>query len=515
MYLVSSQQMRDIDEKAIVEWQIPELILMENAGISVVKVLKEKIPDLLEKNVTILVGNGNNGGDGLVIARHLYNMGVSVKVFTVMEKPFTTSAQANLSILEKCKVKIYRIDGENSLHLFKANLNYADVVIDAILGLGGNRPVSQMIDQVLNIINKRRCLKVAVDLPTGLNADTGEIWGNCMMADYTVTLALPKRGQFLGQGLAMCGELIVGDIGLPRDVYDGERLDVQIITEDYLATSLSNRERTSHKGTFGHLLVAGGSVGMSGAMVLVSGGALRSGVGKVTCAVPEKIALPVTINLPEAMVYPLPDRGEGKLTTEGMAQLQELLAGKEAMVIGPGLGCEFYMGELFDTLLRQVTCPLVIDADGLNVLANQMGLLSRVQGSVVLTPHPGEMAKLTGLSVAQVQSDRLTVAQDFARKHQVWVVLKGANTIIAAPEGQIWVNTMDSPALAVAGSGDILAGMIGAFLAQGFGPSEACCIAVNLHGRAGVAIAGTKGEISSKAGDIIDTIPEIIRGVLK
>lgn len=514
MKLVTAAQMKAIDSRAIHEWQIPELILMENAGLAVVGVLKDKFPDLTKMNVTIVAGSGNNGGDGLVIARHLYNMGVAVKVFLLTERDHTESARVNLAILEKMAVKLYRIDNENSLHLFKATLNYTDIVIDAILGTGVNRPVSDMVSQVLGIINKRSCVKVAVDLPTGLNADTGEIWGSVLKADLTVTLALPKRGLLLNDGLSAAGEVIVADIGIPQAVVDAEAVGCTLLDAHYLESVLRPRERDSHKGRYGHLLTIGGSLGMSGGIALANNGALRAGAGVLTCAVPEKIYLPVAVQAPEVMVHPLPDAGTGFLHAEGMPQLLALLKDKDAVVIGPGLGHQPGMTELLAEIVQSVTCPLVIDADGLNLLAGHLDILDKASQPIIITPHPGEMARLTGMTTAQIQSSRLTVAQDFARAHGVWVVLKGAYTVIASPEGELWVNEIDSPALAMAGSGDVLSGILGALAAQGYAPSEVCTAAVNLHGQAGVLLQETVGAVSSRSGDLMEAITNIIRGVL-
>lgn len=514
MKLVTAAQMKAIDSRAIHQWQIPELILMENAGLAVVGVLKEKFPDLRERNVTIVAGSGNNGGDGLVIARHLYNMGVAVKVFLLAEKEYTESARINLQILEKMAVKLYRIDNENSLHLFKATLNYTDIVIDAILGTGVNRPVSDTVAQVLGIINKRSCYKVAVDLPTGLNADSGEIWGSVLQADYTLTLALPKRGLLQNEGLWASGEVICVDIGIPQAVVDEENVGCTLLDEQYLHTVLRPRERDSHKGRYGHLLTIGGSLGMSGSIALANNGALRSGAGVVSCAVPEKIYLPVAVQAPEVMVHPLSDGGTGHLHKEGMAQLKSLLAGKDAVVIGPGLGHEPGMEELLAEVVQSVTCPLIIDADGLNLLVGHLDILDKADKPIILTPHPGEMARLTGMTTEQIQSSRLTIAQDFARAHQAWVILKGAYTVIASPEGELWVNQMDSPALAMAGSGDVLSGILGALAAQGYTLAEVCTAAVNLHGQAGIMLAESVGAVSSKSGDLMEAITKTIRGVL-
>lgn len=514
MKLVTGEQMKAIDSRAIHEWQIPELILMENAGLAVVSVLKDKFPQLEDLNVTIVAGSGNNGGDGLVVARHLYNMGVAVKVFLIAERDFTESAQVNLQILERMAVRMYRIENENSLHLFKATLNYTDVVVDAILGTGVNRPISDTIAQVLSIINKRGCGKVAIDLPTGLNADTGESWGSVLEADYTVALALPKRGQLQNDGLRVCGELIVADIGIPQAVVEAEDIGCQLLKKTYLAQVLKPRIRESHKGTYGHLLTIGGSLGMSGSITLTNNGALRSGAGVVSCAVPENIYLPVAVQTPEAMVHPLADSGTGYLHRSCIEQLKALLNAKDAVVIGPGLGRAPESVEVLIEVLKMATCPVIIDADGLNLLAGRLEVLGKLQVPVILTPHPGEMAQLTGMNTAQIQSNRLTTAQSFAKTYGVWLILKGAHTVIASPEGQLWVNDVDSPALAAAGSGDVLSGILGALAAQGYTMEEVCTAGVNLHGQAGVLLAETVGAVSSRSGDLIEAITQIIRGVL-
>ena len=263
-----------------------------------------------------------------------------------------------------------------------------------------------------------------------------------------------------------------------------------------------------------HLLTIGGSLGMSGGIALANNGALRAGVGVLTCAVPEKIYLPVAVQAPEVMVHPLPDAGTGFLHAEGMPQLLTLMKDKDAVVIGPGLGHQPGMTELLAEIVQSVTCPLVIDADGLNLLAGHLDILDKASQPIIITPHPGEMARLTGMTTAQIQSSRLTVAQDFARAHGVWVVLKGAYTVIASPEGELWVNEIDSPALAMAGSGDVLSGILGALAAQGYAPSEVCTAAVNLHGQAGVLLQETVGAVSSRSGDLMEAITNIIRGVL-
>lgn len=506
MYLVTAEQMRQIDRAATEELGIPEMVLMENAGRAIVDFLREQFPDLAEKSVTIVAGSGNNGGDGLVAARYLHGMGVAVKVFLLAERELSPSAKQNYEILAKLPVKLYQLDSENSMHLLKVTVNYSDILIDALLGTGISRDVSGRAEQIIDIANRRSCLKVAVDVPSGLNSDTGEVWGRCLKADYTVTLAQPKRGQMLNKGIRYCGQVVVKDIGIPQELYQAVGLNCQIIDDSFLAVCRQPRSRASHKGTYGHLLAVGGAIGMSGALTLTAQAALRAGVGLLSCAVPDGVQLHVAVNVPEAMVQPL--SGGQHFDEASIEPLKELLRGKKAVVAGPGMSGPL-TGALIAEILQNSRCAMVIDADGLNASAQWLDKLPEAKGPVVLTPHPGEMARLTGLETGYIQNHRLAVAQQFAEQYKVWLVLKGANTVIATPEGKLYMNVTDSPALAVAGSGDVLSGIIGAFLAQGLQPDEACCCAVYLHGLAGQQVAETVGEVSSKAGDIIEAIPII------
>ncbi|MBR5317981.1 MAG: NAD(P)H-hydrate dehydratase [Peptococcaceae bacterium] len=510
MYLVTAEQMRQVDRMTIHELGIPEMVLMENAGKAVVDFLKEQFDDLQQKTITVVAGAGNNGGDALVAARYLHKLGVQVKVFIHAERELSPSAKQNYDILSRLPVKLYWLDSENSMHLLKVTVNYSDILIDGLLGTGVNRDVAGRAEQIIDIANRRSCVKVAIDVPSGLNSDSGEIWGRCLKADYTVALAQPKRGHMLNKGIKYCGQVVVKDIGIPEEIYEKLHLNCQIVDDSFLKACTEPRNRTSHKGTFGHLLTVGGSMGMSGAVTLASQAAFRTGVGLVSCAVPEAVQLHVAVNVPEAMVQPLP--GGNQFGLESIEPLQELLRGKKAVVAGPGMGTGEAVGTMIGEILQTSRCPVVIDADGLNTADVWMEQLEEAKGPVILTPHPGEMARLTGLETSYIQNHRLAVAQEFAEKNKVWLVLKGANTIVAAPDGRLYMNLTDSPALAVAGSGDVLAGMIGALLAQGMPPSDACCCAVYLHGLAGRHVAETIGEVSSKASDIIHSIPIVLKG---
>ena len=509
MYLVTAEQMRQVDRKTIEELGIPEIVLMENAGKAIVSFLQDTFEDLKEKSITILAGAGNNGGDGLVAARYLHQLGVPVKVFLLAEKALSPSTQKNYDILSRLPVKLYQLDSENSMHLFKVTVNYSDILIDAMLGTGISREVTGRIEQVIDIINRRSCVKVAVDVPSGLNSDTGEVWGRCVNADYTVALAQPKCGHYMNKGLSHCGKVVVKEIGIPSEIYQELNLNCKLVDASCLDACKKARERESHKGMYGHMLALGGSVGMSGAITLVAQAALRSGVGLVSCAVPEQIQLHVAVNVPEAMVYPL--AGTGSFAEMAVDELPQLLQGKQAVVVGPGMGATEVTGMLMMELLQSCNCSIVADADALNTAEYWIDDVKNSKAQVIMTPHPGEMARLTGLDTGYIQMHRLEVAQSFAQEHGVWLVLKGANTIVATPDGRLHMNITDSPALAMAGSGDVLSGIIGAFLAQGMEPDAACCAAVYLHGCAGQQIASEIGEISSKAGDIIAMLPTVFR----
>ncbi|MBQ2035465.1 MAG: NAD(P)H-hydrate epimerase, partial [Peptococcaceae bacterium] len=343
MYLVTAEQMRQADRMTIQELGIPEMVLMENAGKAVVEFLQETFTDLTEKAITIVAGAGNNGGDALVAARYLHLLGVPVKVFIYADRELSPSAKQNYEILSRLPVKMYWLDSENSMHLLKVTVNYSDIFIDGLLGTGVNRDVSGQMEQIIDIANRRSCVKVAIDVPSGLNSDTGEIWGRCLKADYTVALAQPKRGHMLNKGMKYCGQVVVKKIGIPNEIYEKLNLNCQIIDENCLKPCKEPRNRSSHKGSFGHLLAVGGSMGMSGAMTLTAQAALRSGVGLVSCAVPESVQLHVAVNVPEAMVQPMPEGS--RFSMAAIEPMQELLRGKKAVVAGPGMGTGEATGE--------------------------------------------------------------------------------------------------------------------------------------------------------------------------
>lgn len=500
MYVATGAEMRAIDRAATDEWLVPEIVLMENAAASAVQELIKIVPDIFTKKVLILAGTGNNGGDGLAIARDLHNKGVTVKVFLVGTNNLSKQAQENLAMLEKLPVKLYRLNNEKSTQLLQATLNYEDIVIDAIYGTGLNRALPELVQKVINLVNKRDFLRIAIDIPSGLHSDNGEIMGAVFQADYTLALALPKLGFFVGEGAECTGEIRVCDINISPETIASIGVKCRSIDADYLPTHLKPRLVKGHKGNYGHLLLIAGSLGMSGAAVLAANAAWRSGVGLVSVLVEENIQAIVALGTSESMV---------KVRNE---DLSVDLVGKTAVVIGPGIGTESAQKELVRQVLEKSKVPVLLDADALSIIAEEPELLTIGDCEKILTPHPGEMARLCQVSSKEIQNNRLEYARDFAVRYNVWVVLKGNKTVIANPNGEIWFNTVDSSALSVAGSGDVLSGIIGAHLAQKYTIEESCLLGVNIHGRAGVRVAETIGVVSSKAQDIIDNIAPVIRG---
>lgn len=511
MFVVTGKEMAAIDKKAIEEWNIPELILMENAGLRVVEEIKECFSDLAQLKVIIIAGKGNNGGDGLVIARHLVNQGADVKIFTLGKKNYKGAALVNYELAQKLPIKWQSIENENNLHLLRLSLHYTDLVIDALFGTGFRGSVQGLAQRVIEIINESDCPTLAVDIPSGLDADTGKVTGPCMMADTTVTFQLPKIGLIVQPGCNFVGKLKVVDISIPKQLIEDFNLNKYLIDEKMVFNIIPRRKKDSHKGNYGHLLIIGGSQGMMGAVNLAARGAFALGAGLVTALVPRSIQPTLAGSLPELITKPAMETSIGTLGLISEGDISEVLPQKSAIVFGPGLGKNNEIQELLGVFLQKAKVPVVIDADGLNALAERLDILANAKVPVILTPHPGEMGRLLQEPIGSIQEDRLEKAGFLAQMYGVWVVLKGYRTVIAGPQGEIYINPTGSPALATAGTGDVLAGMIGALLGQVEDIGQALCAAVYLHGSAGEKVAEEIGEISSKAGDVVAALSQIIK----
>jgi len=509
MKIVTAQQIKNIDRRAITDFGIPGTVLMENAAAAVMTAMEKFFDGLLGVRVGILCGKGNNGGDGLALARRLRISGVPVRVALLASfGAVKGDAKVNLSILRKMDVEIVQNASPRSLADVIA---WSDVLVDAVLGVGLSTPLKGAYARAVEMINTSGNPVVAIDIPTGIDADTGAVMGAAVRADLTVTMAFLKRGLVLYPGAGYAGTVRVADIGIPSEVAEKEHISVSLLDKDSVWGVISSRLPDAHKGDFGHLMVVAGSPGKAGAAIMAARGALRTGAGLVSVATPNNLVPIIQAQIAEAMCLPSAESIEGTLGIGSEEELLKAMGTKSACVIGPGLSTHYETVRAVRNLIKRLTIPAVIDADGLNALAGFTDILKKVKAPVVLTPHPGEMGRLMGISTDDIQKDRVDVASEFARKYNVTVVLKGAATVVATPHGWVFINSTGNPGMASGGTGDVLSGMIGSFLAQGYSASQAACLGVYLHGLAGDLAAREKGEIAMIAGDLIDKIPQALK----
>jgi NAD(P)H-hydrate epimerase len=510
MHIVTAEEMRRLDADAQTTYGIPVTVLMEQAGMGVVREMERRFGDPAGRVIVVLAGKGHNGGDGLVAARHLIQRGAYVRVFLTFPADASRGeARVQTQIARNVGAQLLDPSGYDRAR-FRAALQEADLVIDALVGTGLSAPISGLAAELIADLNASDKPVIAVDIPSGISADTGEALGAAVRAALTVTFALPKRGHFLPPGSDHTGELRVVDIGIPRRAVERAALPLSVFTKKDATAVVPTRPREGHKGTFGHVLVVAGSVGKSGAAILASRAALRAGAGLTTLACPESVLRAGEDKPAEIMTLPLPESGEHALSARSLDLL--FAASKQATVaaIGPGLSTLPDTQAAIRELVTRLSLPMVIDADGLNALADHLEPLKRPHPPMILTPHPGEMGRLTRLGSREVQRRRIDLAIEFAKTHQVVLVLKGARTVVASPDGRATLNPTGNSGMATAGTGDVLTGMIAALLAQGLAPADAARLGVYLHGAAGDLIAGERGERGMMAGDVIDRIPSAL-----
>lgn len=512
MKIVKVQEMKDIDQKASFDFGIPSIILMENAGLRTVEAVEDILGSCLGKKVSVLAGKGNNGGDGMVVSRHLINAGAEVDTFLLgVENDLTPDALTNYQILKRMKARIYSLQDEDGLDQYMLSILSADLVVDAIYGIGLKGGVNEFESRVINILNWSRCPVVAVDIPSGVEADTGRVHGAAVQATHTVTFALPKLGLLLKPGQGYVGSLSVADISIPSPLLIDPALKHNLINEKLIQSLLKKRDPAGHKGTYGHAMVIGGSLGMSGAVMMSSFAALRCGAGLVTAAVPESLVPVIDSALLEVMTTPLAESGECTIALEALPAIENLLGTASVCAVGPGMSRYTEARTIIGFILENSGIPLVIDADALNALQGDTGILKKRQVPLVLTPHPGEMSRLTGKSIEEIQSRRIEFAREFAGEHGLTLVLKGHNTVVATSAGDVYINMTGNPGMATAGSGDVLTGIITALIAQGHNPQQAAVAGVYLHGLAGDQAALDKGERGLVATDLIQYLPQVIK----
>jgi ADP-dependent NAD(P)H-hydrate dehydratase / NAD(P)H-hydrate epimerase len=493
--VLTAAQMREADRRTI-EGGVPGATLMDQAGAAVARVVRERYP--APRRIAVLCGKGNNGGDGFAAARHLRDR--QPEVFLIgRREDVAGDAAAHLGRLEAAGLAVREIPDDGAWQAAREEVGHAGLVIDALLGTGLREAASGLTGRVIaEVARWVTAPVVAVDIASGLSSDTGAVPGPALRADVTVTFAAPKHGHVLPPGCDRTGELIVADIGIAV-----EATALGLVQAADAARAYPPRHPDAHKGDFGHVLAVAGSVGKSGAAVLCGTAALRAGAGLVTVASPAAVQAVVAAARAELMTDPLP--------AEPLARCLELAAGCDAVVLGPGLGGD--AAALARGLAEAVTAPLVIDADGLNALSPASAHPWTGGRATVLTPHPGEMGRLLGLATTDVQADRLAAARALAAATGAVVVLKGQRTVVARPDGFAAVNPTGNPGLAKGGTGDVLAGVVGALLARGCDAWTAAVAAVFVHGRAGDLAAARTGVESLLAGDVVEALGEAIRSV--
>jgi NAD(P)H-hydrate epimerase len=502
--------MREADRRTIDDIGIPSLVLMENAGRQAVAAMEAMYADLSDRQVGILCGRGNNGGDGFVVARTLAQRGVDVSVFLLGRvAEVKGDARTNLEILGRLGITVVEVADSQAWELHFSEVSDCDLIVDAIFGTGLNAPVSGLIESVIADINTSGIAVVAIDLPSGLSADSHEPIGPSIEANLTVTLAAPKLPLVLPPAETKAGDIVIADIGIPSDVIDnvdGPRID--LLTRASMREFVTPRTADSHKGDYGRVLLVCGSRGKTGAAHLSALGALRSGAGLVTVATPAS-CLPIVATMgAEYMTEGLRETADG-IDAESVEQVIELA--RDVVGIGPGLGQAPATQEFVRQIVDRATSPLVIDADGLNAFAGDPDrLMGREGREVIITPHPGEMARLVGMSTDEVQASRLEIARNFAVAHHVYVVLKGHRTLIATPDEKVFINPTGNPGMATGGTGDVLTGMVAAWLAQLLDAEAACKLAVYLHGMAGDLAEADEGEVGMTSADLAAHIGDAV-----
>jgi len=510
MKIVSAAEMREIDRVTSERFGVPSLTLMENAGSAVAEFALQNFPDA--QHISVVCGKGNNGGDGFVAARKLHEAGRDVSVL-LLASPSDLRGDA-AEMFKRMGLAPELASTSSDLVNAQVKLREADLLIDAILGTGFRPPVNGLYAEAIAAINATEAPVIAVDISSGADADAmGPQAGAIARADAVVTFTAPRPAHVFGD--LTDGPTVALPIGSP-DAAISSDLHLNLITAQEVARLVGPRPRDANKGSFGHVLVIGGSLGKAGAAAMAGMSALRVGAGLSTVAPPKSVLATVAGFYPEIMTEPCEETESGTISLRALeyAHVDNLVKGKTVLAVGPGISRHEETAEFVRTVVGKYPMPMVLDADGLNAFDGSAEKLSGGGRALVITPHPGEMARLTGLSIPEVQRDRISIARSFAREHQLIVVLKGHRTLIAQPDGEVWVNTTGNPGMATGGTGDVLTGMVAGMIAQH--PQQvidAVTTAVHLHGLAGDIACETTGEHSLVATDLIKALPEAFQRV--
>lgn len=527
MKALTAAQMREADRLTTERYGIPGLQLMENAGTAIAELLRERFADLASRKIIVMCGKGNNGGDGLVVAHVLKGFGAEPHVY-LFANPSSMEGDAaeNLKDWQRATGELRVVTSEAEWESARTVLGEADLIVDALLGTGLRGPVEGLLATVIDDVNAARRqsrgkkIVVAVDMPSGLASDMQDFGGPVVDADFTVTLTAPKVGQLVLPHSPCCGELLVRQIGTPPEMLESDpHLKIHWIEPGEFRSLPLRRAPDSNKGTYGHALVVAGSVGKSGAAVLAARGALRSGAGLVTAATPDEAQPVVAGGLAEIMTVPLAstDAGTASLRNLDYGRFAEMVRGKTVLAVGPGLSTHSETQEFIRQIVGSTELPIILDADGLNAYTGLADSLNeRKSAAIAITPHPGEMARLLGITSKDVQARRLDIALEAAGRWRAHVILKGFHTILATPSGQAYINTTGNAGMATGGTGDVLTGILAGLTAQ-FGVEDwarLLSLGVYLHGLAGDIAASRVGEAPLIASDVIEALPEAYARVM-
>jgi hydroxyethylthiazole kinase-like uncharacterized protein yjeF len=513
MIIVTCAQMRAIEKYAMSEG-MSSLRLMENAGSAAAHFIRETV-QLSGKRCAVLCGHGNNGGDGFVVARRLIEANAKVYVILADGFPKTNEAYEMFERLNSLNSMNIEIIDHPQLIACKNLLRHSDIIIDALYGTGFHGAIeNELIAELVSTVNESQAKVFALDMPSGASADTGEVGGVCINADITVTFSSPKVGQYIFPAADYCGRIAAVNIGIPESAYSMFDNSVELLEKRMISEMLPVRAKDSNKGNYGRVFCLCGSLGMAGAAYLAASGALRCGAGLITVGVPKSVYCPVASKLDECMVYPLEETANGALSYSALDKILELSGSANVLLIGCGLSRDVQTQQLVRKIVADAECTIILDADGINAFEGHIDLLRTSKAELILTPHPGEMSRLCGKTISQVQSSRLDTAREFAVQNGVTLVLKGANTIVAAKDGRAFINPTGNPGMAKGGSGDILAGMTAAFAAQGISPEKSACCGVFIHGSAGDNAAEKYSQYGMIPTDMLREIPQIFREML-
>ena len=532
MKLPNAAEMRGLDQSAINEYHIPGIVLMENEGLGTVRMMEEELGSPAHSFALIFIGPGNNGGDGLVIGRHLHQRGCKpIFFFLVSPDTLKGDAAANMTIVRKLRLPYHIIDSEARVQtlpvLYKQIVSrrkpcYANV--DALFGTGLTRAVADQYAETIHFINSSEAVRgipvVAVDIPSGMDSDNGKVLGSCVRANYTATYGCAKPGHFLHHGPEFAGKIEVIDIGIPPEVTEHARITTELLDRNTAAELVASLQRmdTVHKGSHGHLAVLAGSLGKTGAAALSVKGALRTGTGLVSLFTPKDLNMIYESLLIEAMTVPLPTSASF-LGINDLTFIEQGLLGKKAVILGPGLGTDPATADLVLRLYECLELPVILDADALNILGQNHASLPEAGGPRIFTPHPGEMSRLLGSTVERIQDNRVLAAREACKiyskgRTDCIMILKGAGTIVTSSSGLTYITTSGNPGMATGGMGDVLTGIIGGLLCQGLGCEEAAAAAVFLHGMAGDKLYEEQG-FGYTATELEDRIPRCIADLLE